>query len=136
MVYDNTVSIASLVAARSIELKMECVQFLVQMFKAHANAKTNKLDLVAIDRVFVPTEIGKCPWDVVNETCYDNAKRQGFAEDKEKSGEGISLENWIGLWIKYFNNDATIAFRDLVLIGYTGQMREAIHLVNFKPKDI
>ena len=75
MVYDNTVSIASLVAARSIELKMECVQFLVQMFKAHANAKTNKLDLVAIDRVFDPTEIGKCPWDVVNETCYDNAKR-------------------------------------------------------------
>jgi hypothetical protein len=28
------------------------------------------------------------------------------------------------------------AFRDLVLIGYCGQMRDAIYLVKFKPKDV
>ena len=50
--------------------------------------------------------------------------------------EGITLENWVGLWIKYFNIDAMTAFKDLVLIGYCGQMKDAIHLVNFKPRDI
>ena len=95
------------------------------MFKANANSKTNKLNMQAIDRVFAPTETGKCPWDVVNETVYENPRaRQGiddsFPDEKEKTGEGITLENWVGLWIKYFNIDAMTAFRDLVLIGYCG----------------
>ena len=33
---------------------------------------------------------------------------------------GVSLENWVGLWIKHFNRDPKVAFRDLVYVGYNG----------------
>ena len=123
--------------ARAIELNQSCVSFLVAMFKANQNTKTAKLDEQALDRIFLPTETGKCPWDASSETIYENPNKLKFdSEDKEKVGEGITLESWVGLWIKYFNQDAMAAFRDLVLIGYCGQMRDAIHLVKFKPKDV
>lgn len=101
------------------------------MFKSHAN-KSGKLDLEAIDRIFLPTESGRCPWEVNRETVYDRA--QNF--DPSQTGEGITLETWVGLWIKYVNIDTLEAFRDLVLIGYCGQLKDAIHLVKFKPKDV
>jgi hypothetical protein len=49
---------------------------------------------------------------------------------------GVSLENWVGLWMKYFNQDPKIAFRDLVLIGYCGQMKDAISLVKRNIRDL
>ena len=107
------------------------------MFKAHANPKTNKLDRESLDKIFLPTDLGRCPWDVVSETVYENLNRAILdAEGKEKAGEGVTLESWVGLWIKYANVDIMTAFRDLVLIGYCGQMKDAIHLVKFKPKDV
>ena len=141
LIEDNTVSSDALSASRSIELNQGCVLFLVKMFKANENPKTNKLDMQAIDRVFAPTETGKCPWNVASETVYEIARARKdiestFKDETEKTGEGITLENWIGLWIKYFNIDPMAAFRDLVLIGYCNQLKDAIHLVKFKPKDI
>jgi hypothetical protein len=99
------------------------------MFKANVNAKSNRLDHDALDRIFMPTEAGKCPWDVEAETVYERT-------EKDKGLEGITMESWVGLWIKYFNTDTMAAFRDLVLIGYCGQMRDAINLVRFRPKDV
>lgn len=71
--------------------------------------KSSRLDHECLDRIFLPTETGKCPWDVESETVYERADKAG-----------ITMESWVGLWIKYFNIDALAAFRDLVLIGYCG----------------
>jgi hypothetical protein len=48
------------------------------MFKANANSKTAKLDGEALDRIFLPTESGKCPWDAAFETIYENPKKLKF----------------------------------------------------------
>jgi hypothetical protein len=130
LVEDNTVPLSLLTSSRSIELTQSCVQFLVQMFKAQASPKSNKLDCQALDRVFYPTESGVCPWDAQRETVYEQA------EEEKKQGGGVTLESWVGLWIKHFNHDLMAAFKDLVLIGYCGQLKDAIHLVRFKLKDI
>lgn len=106
------------------------------MFKANAT-KGNKLDRPALDRVFASTELGLCPWDAERETQYEHAlKVHPDEESKTQSSSGITLESWVGLWLKYFNTDIHTAFRDLVLIGYCGQLKDAIHLVKFKPKDV
>ena len=89
--------------------------------------KSSRLDHDSLDRIFLPTESGKCPWDVETETVYERV---------DKGAKGITMETWVGLWIKYFNTDTMMAFRDLVLIGYCGQMRDAINLVKFRPKDV
>ena len=53
-----------------------------------------------------------------------------------EGSSGVSLENWVGLWIKHFNRDPKVAFRDLVYVGYNGQLKDAIAPVRFRPRDI
>ena len=53
-----------------------------------------------------------------------------------EGSSGVSLENWVGLWIKHFNRDPKVAFRDLVYVGYNGQLKDAIAPVKFRPRDI
>lgn len=48
----------------------------------------------------------------------------------------MSLENWIGLWIKHFNRDPKVAFRDFVYVGFNGQLKDAIAPIKFRPRDI
>lgn len=107
----------------------------MRLYSSSKNAKGKKIDRDGIDRIFASTDSGKCPWDPAYETVYDNPKKFD-AVDKEKPGEGITSESWVGLWIKYFNVDTTAAFRDLVSIGYCGQLKDAIVLHKFRPKDI
>jgi len=49
-------------------------------------------------------------------------QRETLFEDKNSLSykEVISLEIWIGLWLKHFNTNPKIAFRDLVYVGFTG----------------
>ena len=53
-----------------------------------------------------------------------------------EGSSGVSLENWVGLWIKHFNRDPKVAFRDLVYVGYNGQLKDAIAPIRFRPRDI
>ena len=54
----------------------------------------------------------------------------------QESQGGISLENWIGLWLKHFNLDPKLAFRDLVYVGFCGSMKEAIEPIFARPRHI
>ena len=74
-----------------------------------------------------------CPWDTLKETPFES-RSGNFGSDQpdaaidrnyEASG-GVSIENWIGLWIKYFHKDPKVAFRDLVYIGFCGQLSDTI----------
>ena len=40
------------------------------------------------------------------------------------------------MWIKYFQKDVKAAFRDLVYVGFCGQLKDAIHPVIARPRDI
>jgi len=106
----------------------------MRLYSNSKNAKGKKIDRDGIDRIFASTESGKCPWDPAFETVYDNSKKFDAVE-KEKPGEGITSESWVGLWIKYFNLDTMAAFKDLVSIGYCGQLKDAVVLHNFKHAD-
>ena len=99
------------------------------------------MDLAAAERVFATTELGACPWDILSETVYENrrAGNMDHAEAVDRNHEassGISIENWIGLWIKYFQRDPKVAFRDLVYIGFCGKLEDAIHPIKSRPRDI
>jgi GTPase SAR1 family protein len=49
---------------------------------------------------------------------------------------GVSIENWIGLWLKHFNKDPKVAFRDMIYVGYCGKMKDAIVPIHARPRDI
>ena len=112
---DGSITDEVLDGARAFELKRECLAFLSTIFKSHkASSRSQKIDLAAIDKIFATTELGSCPWDVLKETAYDS--RQGnfgaAAEQQDNAGVpvdrnfessgGVTIENWISLWIKYF----------------------------------
>ena len=105
------------------------------IFKTHSVARSQKIDLNAIDRIFSTTELGQCPWDTLRETAYES-NRAGSNFESEPIEGGISIENWIGLWNKYFHKDPKVAFRDLVYIGFCGTLADAIHPVRARPRDI
>jgi hypothetical protein len=46
----------------------------------------------------------------------EDSKAQGGSSSGGRLG--ISIENWIGLWLKHFNKDPKIGFRDLVYCGF------------------
>ena len=46
------------------------------------------------------------------------------------------MENWVGLWIKHFNRNPKVAFRDLVYVGFNGQLKDAIAPIKFRVRDI
>ncbi len=71
-----------------------------------------------LDRIFATCENG-IPWKVKGETKYDN---------------GITLEGWLGLWVKAFTLNPKEGFKYLVQLGYCGRMKDAVDLIQFKPK--
>jgi hypothetical protein len=46
------------------------------------------------------------------------------------------VENWIGLWLKHFNQNPKQAFRDLIYVGYCAQMKDAIVPIFARPRDV
>lgn len=101
------------------------------------------MDTATVDKVFATTEKGVCPWDILKETAYES--RQGNYGTEEVAMDnrnydqytgGISIENWTGLWSKYFHKDPKVAFRDLVYIGFCGQLADAIHPIIARPRDV
>ena len=85
--------------------------------------------------MFQTTEYGSCPWNVTKDTVYDSV-RAGEAIRGSEGQSGVSLTNWIGLWVKNFNTDPKTAFRDLVYVGYNGQLKDAIIPIYFRPRDV
>ena len=75
-----------------------------------------------MERVFNTSPFG-CSWTLCKETLLD-------------AKQGITIENWIGMWLKHINNDPLIAFRDIYYIGYCGQMKDAIVPLQFRPREV
>ena len=117
------------------------MQFLVTQFRQHQNERTQRLDLAGMDKIFSTTELGFCPWDTLSETVYESgvslAGRERLQDSMAgSSGGGVSLENWIAMWVKYFSTDVKNAFRDLVYIGFVGVLKDAIEVIKVRPRDI
>lgn len=98
-----------------------------------------------MDKIFSTTELGVCPWDTLKETVHESAQTLAGRERLQdsimggggsSSGGGISLENWIAMWVKYFSTSVKSAFRDLVYIGFVGTLKEAIEVIRARPRDI
>jgi hypothetical protein len=70
--------------------------------------------------IFATTDKG-IPWNVKLETVYDN---------------GITIENWHGLWLKYFYTSLKEAFKSLVYTGYCGNFNEAVLVRKYKIGDL
>ena len=129
---DKSIPDEDLEQARVFELKKDCLTFLATIFRTHTQSRSQRIDLAGVERVFATTEQGVCPWDILKETVYESSRAGNFepADSTDRNSEasgGISIENWIGLWNKYFHKDAKMAFRDLVYIGFCGQLQDAIH---------
>ena len=74
-----------------------------------------------MERIFATVETG-IPWKKCRlETIVEN--------------NGVTIENWIGLWQKYFSQDPREAFKSLVYIGYGGKIKNAINLFKYKITD-
>ena len=73
-----------------------------------------------MDRIFATTEKG-IPWEVRLETVYD---------------DGVTFDNWIGLWQKYFSLQTREAFKSLIYIGYCGYLKDAIIIKKYKIRDL
>ena len=138
---DGSIAEADLVSGRAFELKRDSLVFLSTIFKTHAPTRSKRIDVPAIEKIFATTEQGVCPWDILKETAYESNRtghrtdEQSIERNYEASG-GISLENWIGLWNKYFHKDPKAAFRDLVYIGFCGVLADVIHPIKFRPSHI
>ena len=81
--------------------------FLSTLFKSHTRSR--KIDLAAIEKIFATTEQGVCPWDILKETVFESrvgnfgAEPADVAADRNyENAGGVTIENWIGLWNKYF----------------------------------
>jgi hypothetical protein len=69
-----------------VELTKEAIAYLKRLFEAY-RSDNNRLSTYSMDKIFATTVDG-IPWKVKAETVYDS---------------GVSFDNWIGLWQKYFN---------------------------------
>ncbi len=72
-----------------------------------------------MERIFATKEEG-LPWKVRLETTYDS---------------GVTFDNWIALWQKYFSLKPREAYESLLYIGYCGKMRDLVHAYTFKITD-
>lgn len=131
---DASIPNEDLEEARAFELKKDCLTFLATIFKTNSVSRSQKIDLGAIDKIFATTEQGVCPWDILRETANESTRAGNF--ENEPAEGGISIENWVGLWSKYFHKDPKVAFRDLVYIGFCGTLADAIHPIKARPRDI
>ena len=50
--------------------------------------------------------------------------------------QGLTLQNWIGLWQKLFNEDTLEAFKNLVYLGYCDKLTKAISKKVMKKSDL
>lgn len=72
------------------------------------------------------------PWQISQETLMESSP----SDQNDSKKVGISVENWIGLWLKYFNQNPKQAFRDLIYVGYCAQMKDAIVPIFSRPRDV
>ncbi len=126
---DHTISDVELERARCFELKKGAIDFLGSLYRA--DSQVNAFDQQSVERVFQSSPF-ECPWQIQKETLFESAKIG--QPDNQKIG--ISIENWIGLWLKHFNTDPKLAFRDLIYVGYCGQMKDAIMPIHARPRDV
>ena len=109
---DENITDEQLTICKSVELTRDIVNYLERLFNAFKNQNTNKLEEAGIERIFATTDKG-IPWKVKFETQYD---------------QGITFENWLGLWLKYFNLNPREAHKSLVYTGFCGKMKDLVIL--------
>ena len=95
---DNTISIQELGNARSFELKKSTVDFLASLYKV--NSHKNVFDQASVEKVFMSSPFG-APWQISKETLMESSPN----DQNDSRKVGISVENWIGLWLKHFNQN-------------------------------
>lgn len=76
-----------LIGCKNVELSRDAIQYLQRLFNAFANTHSKRLEESGMERIFATTE-GGIPWKVRQETQYEG---------------GVTYENWLGLWYKYFS---------------------------------
>lgn len=94
------------------------------------NAKSKKLELTGINDIFATIETG-CPWNIEREVSMESSNVPGG-----QNSVGMSLESWIGLWVKFFLEDPKLAFKHLVYIGYVGKMKDVLVIKRSSPRDV
>jgi hypothetical protein len=102
-----------------VELSSDCVIYLERLFKHFKNQQTNKLEEVGLEKIFATLEKG-IPWKVKSHTLFD---------------QGITFDNWLGLWHKYFSESPREAFTSLVYVGYGGKLRNVVNVIKYKETD-
>lgn len=125
---DHTVPQNELDSARSFELTTGATDFLAGLHRRFE--VRNIFDQASAERVFMTNGEG-CPFNMMRQTAVEDPK--GTTVSKSV---GVSVENWIALWLMHFNNEPVRAFRDLVYSGYQGTMREAIVPIFSRGKDV
>ena len=78
---DASIPNEDLEEARAFELKKDCLTFLATIFKTNSVARSQKIDLGAIDKIFATTEQGVCPWDILRETANESTRAGNFVEN-------------------------------------------------------
>ncbi len=116
---DQSIGEQDLENCRSVELTKEATTYLKRLFEAY-KSENNRLNLSGMEKIFATTVDG-VPWKVKSETVYDS---------------GVTFDNWIGLWQKYFNLHTVEAFKNFVYIGYCGRMKDAISCKRYKVRDL
>ena len=116
---DTTYNQEEVENAKNIELSIYAIKYLKRLFDSQCN-QTNRLDDVALDRIFATTENG-IPWKVKLETVYEN---------------GITYDIWIGLWQKFFSQNTLEAFKYLTYIGYCGRFIDTVTIFKNKKRDL
>jgi hypothetical protein len=53
-----------------------------------------------------------------------------------ENGVGITRDNWIALWQKFFSLNPREAFKNLVYIGYQDRFRDAVQVFKYKESDV
>jgi hypothetical protein len=85
---DQSIAETELDSCRSVELTKDATQYLKRLFEAYKQ-DNNRLSIYGMEKIFATTVDG-VPWKVKSETVYEQ-------------NTGVSYDNWIGLWQKYFN---------------------------------
>ena len=121
---DKTISDETLENARSFELTQNGIMYIQKLFTNFKGKNSKVLDETAINHIFstCPPADG-LPFDFKKEGMYE--------------GNGVTMEQWIGLWQKVFCENPKEAYRFLVYTGYIGrQMKDVIFPIMIKTRDI
>ncbi|CDW77076.1 mitochondrial rho 1 [Stylonychia lemnae] len=117
---DGSVKDEDLDNCKSVELSKSSWQYLHKIFECFKVPLTSKLDEGALEKIFATTENG-IPWKVKYVTNYEN---------------GISLDQWIAMWQKFFSQSPKTAFKNLVYLGFQERFRDAVQIYKYKESDL